>query len=103
MCARYNPDTKSMYVFLHSLFYHMFADVWPRDYLTWLTWQRTGPITIDTAGRNDIREMEVPQKGQLILQLFSAVSGTYSCESSTYDVSLVNAITTITRNNVAMG
>lgn len=33
-----------------------------RDYLTWLTWQRTGPITIDTAGRNDIREMEVPEE-----------------------------------------
>ena len=51
----------------------------PRDYLTWLTWQRTGPITIDTAGRNDIREMEVPQKrAMFILQLLSAVSGAYS-------------------------
>lgn len=33
-----------------------------RDYLTWLTWQRTGPITIETAGREDIREMEVPEE-----------------------------------------
>lgn len=33
-----------------------------RDYLTWLTWQRTGPVTIDTTGRSDIREMEVPEE-----------------------------------------
>ncbi|CAK9077468.1 Hypothetical protein (Fragment) [Durusdinium trenchii] len=33
-----------------------------RDYLTWLTWQRTGSVTIETAGRNDVREMEVPEE-----------------------------------------
>jgi hypothetical protein len=36
----------------------LFTGCMARDYLTWLTWQRTGPITIETAGREDIREME---------------------------------------------
>ena len=35
----------------------------------WLTWQRTGPVNIDIAGRDDVMEMEV--RGSQATQLAS--------------------------------
>jgi len=68
-----------------------------RDYLMWLTWQRTGPVNIDIAGRDDVMEMEVPEEMRGLTKAASLrevekESGTFCFfqgDSSTSDVLLI--------------